>query len=300
LARKVVEEGLTLKAAAAAFNVSESTARKWVRRFQHEGPAGMADRSSRPRASPAQTPVSLTAEIEILRRQRITGRQIAQQLGLSKATVHRVLKRRGLNRMSAIDPPEPPRRYEHGSPGALLHLDIKKLGPIGCVGHRIHGDRRQRTPRAGWEFVHVAIDDHSRLGFSRILPDERHNSAVAFLLAAVQYYQALGISIARVLTDNGGCYRSRLFRQACDQLGLRHKFTRPYRPRTNGKAERFIQTLLREWAYASAYHSSAQREAHLPTWLHRYNWHRPHSSLDRKPPISRLGLDQHNVLRLHI
>lgn len=299
LARKVLIEGLTAKEAAVAFVVSTTTVRKWVRRYLQGGVGALQDRPSRPRHSPTQIPISTTAEIELLRRQRATGRQIAQQLGVSRATVHRVLCRRGLRLLSSIEPPEPPHRYEHAEAGALLHLDIKKLGRIGCVGHRIHGNRRHCTRGAGWEFLHVAIDDHSRLGFSQILPDERHLSAVAFLLAAVQYYQALGIRLQRVLTDNGSCYRAKAFRQACNQLGLRHRFTRPYRPRTNGKAERFIQTHLREWAYAAAYHSSAEREANLSTSLHHYNWHRPHSSLNRKPPISRLGWERNNVLRFH-
>jgi len=259
----------------------------------------MVDRSSRPHWSPQQIPVSMTAAIEVLRRSRLTGRQIAEIVGASKATVHRVLARRRLNHLAAIDPPAIIERYEHEVPGALLHLDIKKLGCIGRVGHRIHGDRRKRVRGVGWEFVHVAIDDRSRLGFSRILSDERHPSAVAFLIAALQYYEALGIQIKAILTDNGSCYRSRAFRQACKDLGIRHRFTRPYRPRTNGKAERFIQTLLREWAYVAAYENSAQRASRLPAWLHHYNWHRPHGSLGRRAPISRLGLDRHNLLRLH-
>lgn len=299
LARAVLGGALTITEAAEEFRVTASTARKWVRRYQLEGAVGMVDRSSRPHCSSRQIPVSMTAEIEILRRRRLTGRQIAAIVGASKATVHRVLARRKLNHLAAIDPPAIIERYEHETPGALLHLDIKKLGCIGRVGHRINGDRRTRTRGVGWEFVHVAIDDHSRLGFSRILCDERHPSAVAFLIAAVQYYQALGIQIKAILTDNGSCYRSRAFRQACTHLGIRHRFTRPYRPRTNGKAERFIQTLLREWAYVAAYENSAQRATRLPAWLHHYNWHRPHGSLGRRAPISRLGLDRHNLLRLH-
>jgi transposase InsO family protein len=300
VARSVVTGACTIAEAAEKFQVCTTTVRKWVRRFQEEGVAGMADHSSRPHRIPHQIRISLAAEIEVLRRQRCTGRQIAGQLEISKATVHRVLARCGLRHLRSIDPPVAVQRYEHDAPGALLHLDIKKLGRIGRVGHRIHGDRRAQMHGIGWEYVHVAIDDHSRLAFSRILDDERHPSVIAFLLAAVQYYQALGIRIRAILTDNGGSYRSRAFRQACNQLGLRHRFTQPYRPRTNGKAERFIQTLLREWAYAAAYEHSAQRTASLTPWLHHYNWHRPHASLDHRPPISRLGLDRHNLLRLHI
>ena len=290
---------LSVAEASEEFGVCTTTVRKWVTRRQLEGPEGMADRSSRPRRSPGQIAVSVTAEIETLRRQRLTGKQIADRLGISKATVHRVLARRKLNCLSSIDPPEPAQRYEHDSAGSLLHLDIKKLGCIGRVGHRIHGDRRSRVRGVGWEFVHVAIDDHTRVAFSRVLSNERHPSAVTFLIAAVDYYRALGVHIRSILTDNGSCYRSKAFCKLCTELGVRHRFTRPYRPRTNGKAERFIQTLLREWAYAAAYENSLQRTAHLPSWLHHYNWHRPHGSLERRPPVSRLGLDQHNLLRLH-
>jgi transposase InsO family protein len=300
LALSVISGALTIREGAEDFGVCTTTVRKGVRRYQQEGPDGMTDRSSRPRISPSQIAVSMTASIEVLRRQRQTGRQISQQLGISKATVHRVLDRRGLNHLTAIELPTATVRYEHDTSGALVHLDIKKLGCIGRVGHRIHGDRRRGSPGIGWEFVHVAIDDHSRLGFSRVMVDERHPSAVAFLNATVAYYRALGIPVKAILTDNGSCYRSRAFRQACTNLGLKHRFTRPYRPRTNGKAERFIQTLLREWAYAKAYECSADRTAHLGPWLHHYNWHRPHGSLDRKSPASRLGLDKHNLLRLHI
>jgi transposase InsO family protein len=210
-----------------------------------------------------------------------------------------VVVRLGLSRLKALDPVTPVRRYEHASPGDLLHLDIKKLGKIGVVGHRITGDRRRRTPGIGWEFLHVAIDDHSRIAFSAIHTAERGFSAAAFLLAAVKYYSRLGIRIRRVLTDNGSCYRSREFREACAQLGIKQRFTRPYTPRTNGKAERFIQTALREWAYARAYNNSDQRRAELPCWVHEYNWHRPHASLARNVPVSRLGQNRNNVLRLH-
>ena len=193
------------------------------------------------------------------------------------------------------------RRYERDHPGELIHIDIKKLGRFDRVGHRITGDRRgQSNSRGvGWEFVHVAIDDASRIAFSQILPDERKESAIAFLRAAVAYYASLGITVARVMTDNGACYKAHAFRDACRDLGLRHIRTRPYTPKTNGKAERFIQTALREWAYAQAYPTSDRRAEELPIWLHRYNWHRPHGSLKSKPPISRLALTEDNLLRLH-
>ena len=230
------------------------------------------------------------------------GKQIAAETAVSPATVSRVLRRLGLNRLSALEPAEPVRRYEREHPGELIHLDIKKLGRIGSVGHRITG----RYPGAvnrhhgiGWEFVHVCIDDASRIAFVQVLTDQRKESAVAFLEAAVAYYAKLGVRIERVMTDNGSCYQSKMFRAACKRLGLRQIFTRPYTPKTNGKAERFIQTALREWAYARAYHNSDQRSAELPHWLHRYNWHRPHGSLKANTPISRLGLSEDNLLRLH-
>ena len=193
------------------------------------------------------------------------------------------------------------RRYERQHPGELIHLDIKKLGRFDRVGHRITGDRtgQSKSRGIGWEFVHVCIDDASRLAFSQILPDEKKQSAVAFLKATVAYYQSLGVTVARVMTDNGSCYKSFDFRDACRDLGLRHIRTKPYTPKTNGKAERFIQTALREWAYAQAYPNSTARADELPVWLHRYNWHRPHGSLNSKPPISRLALSQDNLLRLH-
>ena len=202
--------------------------------------------------------------------------------------------------VSAIsNPPPPVRRYEHHAPGELLHLDIKRLGRFQRAGHRVTGDKTRRSRAAGWEFVHVAVDDHSRIAFSQILPDERSLSAAQFLLLAHAYYGSLGIRIRRLLTDNGSCYRSRAFRQTCRRLGIRHRFTRPYTPRTNGKAERFIQTALREWAYARSYLSSLQRADHLLPWLHDYNGHRPHASLGYNPPISRLPPPRNNLLRLH-
>jgi len=244
--------------------------------------------------------MAVVDRIAALRRQRWTGKQIAAELGVSPATVSRVLRRLGLNRIAALEPAEPIRRYEREHPGELIHIDIKKLGRFDRVGHRITGDRQAGRSRAvGWEFVHVSIDDASRIGFSQILPDEKKESAVAFLKAAVAYYLSLGVTVTRVMTDNGSCYRSKAFRNACRDLGLKHIRTRPYTPKTNGKAERFIQTALREWAYAQAYLNSEHRARELPIWLHRYNWHRPHGSLKSKPPISRLHIDRDNLLRLH-
>ena len=295
-----VLSGHSPEAAARAAGVCPRTARKWVARFTTEGPAGLRDRSSRPHRLWRATPAATVAQVEALRRQRWTGRQIAAEAGVSPATVSRILKRLGLNRMRDLAPAEPVRRYEWQHPGELIHIDIKKLGRFDRIGHRITGDRQQGESRgAGWEFVHVAVDDASRVAFSQILPDEKKESVVGFLKATVAYYRRLGVTVTRVMTDNGPAYKSHAFRDACRALGLRHLRTRPYTPRTNGKAERFIQTALREWAYAQAYTTSQHRARELPCWLHRYNWHRPHGSLGSVPPISRLRLDQDNLLRLH-
>ena len=295
-----VLNGQTPEVTARAAGVCPRTVRKWVARFKAEGIEGLQDRSSRPHRLHKPTPPAIVAKVAALRRQRWTGKQIAVELGISPATVSRILRRLGLNRIASLEPAEPVRRYERAHAGELIHIDIKKLGRFDRVGHRITGNPQQGKSRgAGWEYVHVCIDDASRLAFSQILPNERKESAVAFLRAAVAYYQSLGITVARVMTDNGSCYRSMAFRRACRDLGLRHIRTRPYTPKTNGKAERFIQTALREWAYAQAYPNSERRAEELPIWLHRYNWHRPHGSLKSKPPISRLALTQDNLLRLH-
>jgi len=299
LAQKVMVEKVTWNAAAAAFHVSAKTARKWVRRYQASGRDGLRDRSSRPQHSPRRTSSEVVEQVLNLRRQRWTGVRIAQSIGLSRATVSRILRGHKLNRMRDLEPLVPVRRYEHPHPGDLLHLDTKKLARIAKPGHRLTGDPRDETRGAGWEMLHVAIDDHSRIAFSQFQPDERAVSTVAFLRAAVAYYARFDIPIRRVLTDNAPCYYSDLFAAACQQLGIRHLRTRPYTPRTNGKAERFIQTALREWAYAHLYQHSAARQAELQPWLHDYNWHRPHASLGQLPPISRAGLTGNNVLRHH-
>ncbi len=302
LVRRVLIERQTPKAVATAFGVCVKTVRKWVERFLAEGEAGLMDRSSRPHRLRQPTLQAVVEEIERLRRQRWTSKQIAAASGVSPATVSRVLRRLGLNKLSALEPAEPVRRYEREKAGELIHIDIKKLGRIGSVGHRITGRHPgvvNRHHGIGWEFVHVCIDDASRVAFVQVMANQRKESAVAFLEAAVAYFAELGIRIERVMTDNGSCYRSTPFRAACKRLGLRQIFTRPYTPRTNGKAERFIQTALRESAYARAYQSSDQRSAELFNWLHRYNWHRPHGSLKANTPISRLGLSEDNLLRLH-
>jgi transposase InsO family protein len=299
LVRQIVS-GQTVEAAARAASVCPRTARKWLARFLAEGVEGLQDRSSRPHRLFRPTPPEIVERVEALRRQRWTGKQIAAELDISPATVSRILKRLGLNRIVALEPAVPIRRYERDHPGELIHIDIKKLGRFERVGHRITGDRQKGASRgAGWEFVHVSIDDASRVAFSQILPDEKKGSAVAFLKAAVAYYLSLGVTVDRVMTDNGSCYKSFDFRDACRRLGIRHIRTRPYTPKTNGKAERFIQTALREWAYARAYPDADHRAAALPIWLHRYNWHRPHGSLKSQPPISRLALTEDNLSRLH-
>jgi transposase InsO family protein len=240
--------------------------------------------------------------IAALRRQRLTGRAIAAETGVSTATVSRGLRRLGLNRLSALEPAVPPRRYPRERPGELIHIDIKKLGKFNRIGHRITGDRtgHSNSRGVGWEFVHVAIDDASRIAFSRVMKTGRKGCAIAFLKAAIAYYASLGITVERVMTDNGSCYKAFACRRACKRLGLRHIRTSPYTPRTNGKAERFIQTALREWAYARAYDTSKQRALELPYWIHRYNWHRPHGSIGAVPPVSSLGLTGNNLLRLRI
>lgn len=288
------------EAVAAAVGVCPRTLRKWLRRFREEGLAGLQDRSSRPHRLRQPTPQETIDRIEALRRQRLPGQAIAAETGVSPATVSRILRNLGLNRLSALEPAEPPRRYQRDKPGELIHIDIKKLGKFNRAGHRVTGERAgNRNRGAGWEFVHVAIDDASRIAFSRVMASERQTCATAFLTATIAYYESLGITVERVMTDNGSCYRSRRFRNLCRRLGLKLIYTRPYTPRTNGKAERFIQTALREWAYARAYETSRQRAEQLPLWIHRYNWHRPHGSIGDVPPISTLGLTRNNLLRLH-
>lgn len=296
-----VESGQTAKSVAETVGVCPRTVRKWVERYRCEGPAGLRDRSSRPHRLRNPTPRAVVTQVEALRRARRTGKQIAAETGISPASVSRILKRLGLNRIGALEPALPVRRYERDRPGEMIHIDIKKLGRFNRIGHRITGDRtgQSNTRGVGWEFVHVAIDDHSRVAFAKVMGSERKRSAILFLKAALAYYESLGIKVERVMTDNGSCYKSFAFRRACKRLGIRHIRTKAYRPQTNGKAERFIQTSLREWAYAQAYQNSRQRKQELPVWLHRYNWHRPHAGIDDKVPISRLALPENNLLRLH-
>lgn len=295
----IERHGLRVEEAAQAAGVSVRTAYKWLHRFRSEGRAGLQTRSSRPHRCPHATPRCTLEQVQQQRRSRRTYRQIALHTGLGVSTVARVLKRAGLNRLAALEPAPPIRRYEHQAPGDLLHLDIKKLARFREPGHRVTGVPSKGSKGIGWEYVHVAIDDHSRVAFGSLEPNEQATSAGRALLKALRYYRSLGITFTRVLTDNGGCYRSRTFQRLLRRLRLRHKRTRPYTPRTNGKAERFIQTALREWAYARSYDSSDQRRAHLNPWLHQYNWHRLHASLGYRPPISRIPLLVNNVLGLH-
>ena len=300
MARRVLG-GQPPMAVATAMGVDAKTVRKWAGRFKAEGTAGLADRSSRPHKLRRPTPPEIIEQIIALRRQRWTGKQIAKETATSPSTVSRVLRAARLSRMRDLEPAAPPVRYEYAEPGGLIHIDIKKLGRFERVGHRITGKRtgNASSRASGWEFVHVCIDDASRVAFSQVLVDEKKERAVAFLTAAVAYYASLGVTVRRVMTDNGSCYRSKAFAKTCARLGLKHIFTKPYTPKTNGKAERFVQTTLREWAYARAYPSSDHRAAALPGWLHRYNWHRPHGGIKSQTPISRLGFTEDNLLRLY-
>jgi transposase InsO family protein len=292
-----IDAGWSLIDAAEAAGVTDRTARRWMVRWRTEGPQGLLDRSSAPKRIPHKTRPALVAEIVRLRKLRMTAAQIATALRMALSTVSAVLKRVGLGKRSKLEPPEPPNRYERRRPGELIHIDVKKLGRILKPGHRVTGKRRQASRReidgkkvglAGWEFVHVAIDDHSRLAYAEVLTDEKGSTAVAFLKRAVEFYAGYGVKVERVMTDNGSPYVSHVHATACRELRLRHLRTRPYRPRTNGKAERFIQTLQREWAYGRVFQTSAHRTAALEPWLNHYNFTRPHGALGHKPPGTRL------------
>ncbi|HEU5294531.1 MAG TPA: IS481 family transposase [Burkholderiaceae bacterium] len=299
MVQEVLESKLTHAASAAKHHVSVPTVRKWVGRYLTQGEPGLGDASSRPQLSPrAIRPETALAIVE-LRRRYLTQARIAQSLGVSESTVSRVLARAGLSRWSDLAPTEPARRYEHAHPGDLLHIDTKKLGRIVRMGHRVTGDPRDNVDGAGWEFLFVAVDDHARIGFTQMQPDECQDSAIAFLGASVAYFAGLGVKIRRVLTDNGAAFRAKGFAAACRRLRVKHIFTRPYRPQTNGKAERFIQSALREWAYGIAYRHSTERTAMLKRWNHHYNWHRPHKGIGGIAPMSRLRRSRNNLLTLH-
>jgi transposase InsO family protein len=285
--RRVLQEGWNVSAVAASFEVSTRTVRKWLARFRREGWAGLENRSSAPHLVANKVPAPWLTMIARLRREyRMTGEEIALRLRLPRSTVASHLRRLGLGRLATLEPSEPARRYSRARAGELVHLDIKKLARFRRIGHRITGDRRHGSEGAGWEFVHVAVDDASRLAYVEVLPDEKRQSVTGFLVRALRWFKRQGVRVERVMTDNGSGYVSRLFRKVCRLLRLRHIRTRPYTPKTNGKAERFIQTLLREWAYALPYRSSDSRAADLPRWLRHYNQERPHASLARQSPTA--------------
>ena len=285
MVQDVVDQRLLLTAAAEKHGVSVPTVRKWVGRYLAQGDAGLRDASSRPAVSPRAIALAAALAIVELRRRYLTHGAIAKSMRVSASTVGRVLRRAGLARWSDLAPSEPVLRYEHAHPGDLVHIDTKKLGRIERMSHRVTGNRRDTVNGAGWEFLFVAVDDHARLGFTQMKPNERKDCAVAFLRATVKYFAQLGVKVRRVMTDNGSAFRSKAFARACWRLGLRHHLTRAYRPQTNGKAERFIQSALREWAYGIAYHHSAQRTAMLNRWTHHYNWHRPHHGIGGFAPV---------------
>jgi transposase InsO family protein len=299
MVRQMTEMHVTPAAAAAAAGVSERTARKWLGRFLSGGSVALADASSRPRVSPRAIEPAKALAICELRRRRMTQARIAAAVGVSMSTVSRVLARAGMSRLSDLEPAEPIVRYEREAPGDLLHIDTKKLGRIVRPSHRVTGNRKDSVDGAGWEFLFVAVDDHARVGFTDLYPDERKDSAAQFLRNAVAYYRSLGVKIARLLTDNGSAFRSKAFKEVCEQFDIKHRFTRAYRPQTNGKAERFIQSAIREWAYGFTYQNSAERTLALDAWIHHYNWHRPHQGIGGISPMSRLKKSGNNLLTLH-
>ncbi len=290
LVQRIRREGWRVTQAAEAAGVSRQTAHKWLRRYEAEGEAGLQDRSSRPRRIPVQTPRRTLRRIEQLRRRRRAGWEIAQELGVPVSTVSKHLKALGLGRIWRLEEElDPPQRYEHAEPGSLFHVDAKRFGRIGSIGHRIHGNRAKRSRGVGWEVVFVCVDDHTRLAYAEVLPSENGKYATAFFRRALRWFGRLGIRCQRVLTDNAKCYGEyKDFQALCEEHGVRQCFTRPYTPRTNGKAERFIQTLKRRWAYRYAYRTSAIRAASLRPWLIHYNHQRPHRSLGKQSPMDRL------------
>lgn len=288
LVKRVLFEKQPVREVGRAMGVSERTVRKWVKRYEAAGEGGLMDRSSRPHRSPRQLPRKLVVRIERLRRRRYTGLRIAEELKLAVSTVSLWLRRLGLGRLRTLEPRPEVIRYEKKRPGELLHLDTKKLGRIQGIGHRIHGDRMKRARGVGWEFLHVCVDDASRVSYAEVLPDERAETAAAFVERAIAWFRDHDVLVQRVMTDNGSCYVSKRFARALAQLGVRHVRTQPYRPQTNGKAERFIQTAKREWAYARAYRSSTARTSMLPGFLDRYNRRRRHRGIGNITPLSRL------------
>ena len=309
MVKRVLEEGIALTEAAEAAGVSARTAGKWVRRYRAEGETGLLDRSSAPKHVHNATAPERVEAITALRRVRLTGPEIAETLEMPTSTVSAVLKRIGLGKLSRLEPAEPVRRYERSRPGELIHIDVKKLGRISAkgAGHRVTGKRnteikrRKGGPlRTGWERVHVCVDDATRLAYVEVLPDEKAATAIGFLRRALAFYRSHGVEVERLMTDNGSAYVSAAHALACRALGIKHLRTRPYRPQTNGKAERFIRTMLREWAYAAVYGSSHERAAALSGWLERYNFRRRHGALGHRPPIARLReLNGNNVAGIY-
>jgi transposase InsO family protein len=295
--RRVRTDGVSARQAAREAHTTEKTVRKWVARAEDGEP--LTDRSSRPHAHPHTTPAAVQLHVKVLRqRDRLTLKEIAGAVGISRATVSRIVARCGWSRLHVLEVPPTSRRYERAQPGELVHLDIKKLARIVRPGHRITGDRRDTVAGAGWQYAHMAIDDHSRLAYGEMLPDETAGTAAGFLARTVRGLRRLGVRIAAIMTDNGACYRSKRFAATCRRLGVRQLFTRRYTPRTNGKAERFIKTSLLEWAYVRLYRDSADRARALVMWLHHYNWHRPHTAALGRPPITRV-VAADNLVRLH-
>ena len=298
LVDRIENQSFSLMEAAAAAGISERTAAKWLARWRAEGEAGLNDRSSAPKRIPHRTPPDRVEAITKLRKLRLTAAEISEALRMALSTVSAVLRRIGLGKLSRLEPIEPPNRYERKRAGELVHVDIKKLGRIRGVGHRISGSRASQTKTriegrrvgvAGWEFVHVCVDDATRLAYVEVLADEKGETAAGFLRRAVSWFASMGVTVERVLSDNGACYRSGAHAQACTELGIRHLFTRPYRPRTNGKAERFIKTLTERWAYGAIFGSSAERTAALSGWLDHYNFRRRHGAIGKRPPAARLA-----------
>jgi transposase InsO family protein len=300
LCRRIEDQGRSVTEAAEAAGVSERTARKWLARYRAEGPGGLSDRSSRPHRIARRTAPERARAVLALRRARMTAEEIAACLAMPQRTASRICARADLGRLRALDPAEPANRYETPRPGQLVHIDVKKLGRIDRAGHRVTGTRTGQRRGSGWERVHVAVDGGTRLAYVEVLADERKETACGFLERAIAWFAARGIVVERILTDNGSAYRSHLHRETCTRLGIRHSRTRAYRPRTNGKAERFIKTLTERWAYGAIYATSAERTAALASWLRFYNHQRPHSSLARQTPAARLGwLLGNNVLANH-
>jgi transposase InsO family protein len=284
-----VSQGTPARQVARELGISRQTVQKWLSRVRCEGDSGLQERSSRPAHSPTRLCKSKLERIMTLRLQRLTAEQIAERVRLPRSTVAKHLSTVGMGKLPPLHPPPPVIRYEREQPGELIHIDTKKLGRFQRLGHRVTGDRHHRCEGAGWDYLHVCVDDASRIAYVEVHPDELRYTATRFLIHALRFFSSHGVQVQRVMTDNGTAYRSRVFARACRWLKLQHKRTRPYTPRTNGKAERFIQTLMRQWAYQRAYPNSGMRNAALPAWLHRYNHHRPHASLGRRTPISRLA-----------